>query len=290
MVQHLLRDELPFFDVIWRVIEPVLKAAPPDAPGVADEPDLLATHLGGHGLAAGQSGDADFLMAEFVMVLSRTLAEVKERGPWSEEVIGEVVARNSLRWPLPGTFLKAAQDSAAEFFGAASQLQVEAADRFHGQEPPPSHELCYLVFHNGSDHFYPDKLPDEVLRLREKVLFWLHRSEGDFCSRGRPRPQGPGPQAERVLRFLCHERNAGKTVSLQDLFSSVWLKKAGRQTQNPVLSLRVEMSKLNTFAGKQFEGEGSDAMVRYRREDCVYMIHAATATECCIVRPISLPA
>ena len=282
-------DELVYHNVVWQALEPVLRRSGGETSGKKDFLDLVRSHFPGHGLAGQWSRDADLLTAPLMMVLSRSLGKAVSAGVLSEDEIGEIVAQEGLRWPLPDRFLRLVHGFVADFCGGVSLQDTETGVLFGRDTELPVHQQCYLVFHNGSDHFYPDELPEAVLGLRETVLFWIHRAAGDFCSRGQPRPKGPGPQAERVLRFLCHERNAGKTIPLMDLFSNVWLKKAGGRTQNPVVSIRVEVSGLNGFAVESIEGEGGDAMVRYVREAGAYRIDPKTPTECCIVRPISLP-
>jgi len=287
IVSRLLPDELPFFDIVWRALEPVLPEVVRQPGAESGYPEIVAERLGGQGFAAKWLPNADLLEASVVLVLGRSLAEAREHGLCSEDQIGEIVARQSLRWPLPGSLLRVVQRSVADFCGGLSTHGAETGLLFTANGTPVAHQVCYFVFHDGSDNFYEDALPREVLQLRERVLFWIHRAAGDFCSRGRPRPKGLGPQAESVLRFLCHERNAGKTVPLMDLFSSVWVKRSGSRPQNPVASVRVEVSKLNAFADVPFESERGDAMVRYSRETAAYTIHARTPTECCIVRPVS---
>jgi len=286
ITRRLVPDELPFYDTVWRALEPVLRTPASQSPDARGPLELAVDRLEGFGLTAKGSRDADLLAATTVMLLGRCLGEALATGTCSEDQIGESVARQSLRCPLPNRFLRMAQRFVTAFCGGVSEPDSETEDLFYNTRLPAPQQ-CYLVFHNGSDNFYANAVPPEVLQLRETVLFWIYRARGDFCSRGHPRPKGPGPQAERVLRFLCHERNAGKTIPLQDLFSSVWLKRPGSRTQHPVGSIRVEVSKLNGFADEPFESEGGGTMIRSFRE--AYIIDAKTPAECCIVRPISLP-
>jgi len=289
MTLRLVPDESPFFDTVWQALEPSLCAPTSQSAGTREPTELDADYLEGYGLVARGGRDADLLAANIVMVLNRALGEAMAAGICSEDQIGESVARQSLRWPLPDRFLRMAHRFVTDFCGGVSERDMETASLFGSDSELPAYQQCYLVFHNGSDHFYPNELPPEIVHLRETVLFWIHRAAGDFCSRGRPRPKGPGSQAERVLRFLCHERNAGRTIPLMDLFSNVWSKKASGGTRNPLTSIRVEVSRLNGFAVEPFEGEGGEAMVRYVREVGAYSISAETPAACCIVRPISLP-
>lgn len=291
IAERWLPDELAYHDVVWRALEPVLIKPDGGAAGEKEILDLVTVHVQGHGLAGRWSRDADLLTAPLMMVLNRSLDKAIATGVLAEDEIGQIVAQEAVRRPLPDRFLRLVQGFVVEFCGGVSMPDEETENLLHGVDLWRTAEQCYFVFHNGSNHFYPNELPEVVLRIREKVLFWIHRAAGDFCSRGRPRSPAdrPTPQAECVLRFLCDERNAGKTIPLADLFSRVWQKRPDGGTKNPVMSIRVEVSRLNRFAVDLFEGESGNVMVRYVREAGAYRIRAETPTECCIVRPISLP-
>jgi hypothetical protein len=289
IVSRLMPDDLPFFDVVWQAFGPVLNDLLRQPVCNAAEVVSIVEHLRGQGLAAKWSPDADLTEASTMVVLGRTLAEARERGPCSEDRIGEIAARQSLHSLLPGPFIRMVHRFVADFCGGVSE--PEAASLLPDERTPPERSICYYVFCGGSDQFFPDQLPAELLQLRDRVLFWIHRAEGDYRSRGQIRERGLWlkPQTEQVLRFLCNERNAGRTIALSDLYKSVWQKQPTGNVEKMLNAVRVEVSGLNQFSEERFEGETGNVLVRYIREARAYGISTKAVEECCIVRPVSLP-
>jgi hypothetical protein len=156
------------------------------------------------------------------------------------------------------------------------------------------HKTCYYVFHDGRDHFYRDELPHEVCKFRETALFWINIAEKEFFSRGKRREsyQRLKPKEQSVLRFLCDEKNAGKTVSLGDLWSEVWGAHCPKNIDRIINSIDVVETAINLFAETRFISDKSkhdNAKVRRIRGENKLEIATETPKECCIIKKFTLP-
>lgn len=220
----LLPDELPLFEIVWEAVEPLLRDLDIHSSEDTGYLELITERLRGRALATGWSRDADLVAWPVMMVLGASLQNAIAKGVCSEEEIGELIAKYSLRYPLPDRFLRMVQVFVTGFCGGAVESDEETKRLLHQAELFVSHQACYYVFHNGKDHFYRNEIPQEVGQLRKTALFWINPGEKEFFSRGNQREKSecPNPKAITMLRFLCDERNVGKIVSFSELYSQVW--------------------------------------------------------------------
>lgn len=283
----LLPDELPYFDVIWRAIEPMLRDPAFRSASDVDFFGSLEDRLGGLAFAATWCRDADLLTPNVMRILDSTLEEAISGGICWEDQVADLVARHSLRWPAPDRFLGMVHMFVAYFCGGVVQPDEETKELLQRAGSLIRHSKCYVVFHNGRDHFYPNELPEDVLELRKAVLFWIDRAAKVFRSRDQKR-KGLRPQTERVLRFICSERNAGKTISFSELYSYVWRKDAPSDERRMVGSIEREISALNKFAAEPFQ-RTIDYKAKLIRGTDSYQIKEDMPSECCIIRSFNLP-
>jgi hypothetical protein len=283
----LLPDELPFFDVIWQAIEPMLQGPVPDSANSCDFFDLFDARLGELAFATKWSKDADLLTPNVMQVLNNTLDDAINSGFCTPNQITSLVAHHSLRWRVPDRFCGMVSVFVEQFCGAVVRPDKETEELLQRGRSIIRHSRCYVVFHNGRNHFYPDVLPKKIVDLRNSVLFWIDRARNDFCSRGRTRER-LRPQTERVLQFICSERNADRTVSFSELYSYVWRKDPPSDEKKMETSIEVEISALNGFADEPFE-RSIDPKAWIIRCDNKYKIKANMPKECCIIRQHSLP-
>jgi hypothetical protein len=228
--------------------------------------------------------DADFLRPNVMTILSDTLSDVTTAGIYSEDQIAAFVARHSLRWRIPARFLPSILRFLVEFQKSVSQPDEETRKYLQYIKTSPLPRRCYTVFYNGQECFCFDELPEHILKCRETVLFWIYEPTNDFSSRGRARKKLE-PQTLRVLRFLCDNKNAGRTVTLAELYSDVWRKEPA-SFRKMVGSVEVETSKLNTFADKKFEYRTGTSAIITRIGDS-YRISNKAPNECCIISAIT---
>jgi hypothetical protein len=283
----LLPDELPFFDVIWQAIEPMLKSPSSNRAKKPDFFHLLKAEYGGRALAAAWSKDADILTPNVMQVLNNALRDAINSDFCTADPVADLVARQSLKWPIPDRFSGMIALFVEQFCNAAARPDKETEELLQGAHSSIRHSTCYIVFHHGRKHFYQTELPKEILDLREKVLFWIDRANNDFrsCNR-KQRPLRP--QTERVLQFICSEQNNGRIVSFSELYSWVWRKDPPSDEKKMEASVMGEMSALNIFTGHQFE-HSTDYNAWVLRYDKKYRIKENMPNECCIVRTVSLP-
>lgn len=288
----LLPDELTFFDSFWGVlIERLLdRGAEPEE--TAEALALAACTAEGIGLGRRWAPDTDIWEDTVVAVFRRSLQRARQTGSWSLREIGEIVAAENLRQPchLPDSILRMAIHFISEYAGLMIHPDpqiLESLERARNQLP---HAVCFYVFHDGQDQFYPGEVPLAVLQKRESIMFWLDWVNRDFRSRNQRREsQGLGPQAEQMLRFLCWKQNAGRTISFNELYSRVWGKDFP-DLKRMEASIQVEVSKLNAFALKGLEGHSTNYKFRHMgRGSRQYTISEDLHQECCIIRSGSLP-
>ena len=95
------------------------------------------------------------------------------------------------------------------------------------------------------------------------------------------------PHVERVLRVVCSTEFAGKTISVEDLYS-----RARQQTLPTLdklrLSIDVAANALNVFAEKPFMGLKADYVRRIWGEN-EFEISAEAPFVCCIISHFDLP-
>ena len=224
--------------------------------------------------------DADILRPNTMILLGDTLRDVITARICSEDKIEAIVARHSLRWRMPPQLLPLIKRFVVEWQRTVSQPDGETREYLQHVKIPLLPRVCYSVYHDGHEEFYYDELPKHVLNCRETVLFWIYEPTNDFCSRGRARNR-LGPQTLRVLRYLCDSKNAGGTVTLAQLYSDVW-RKEPTSFDKMVGSVEVEISKLNSFALKQFEHRTGTSAIITRVCDG-YLINKEAPNECCII-------
>lgn len=243
----------------------------------------------GMGSAINWSRDVDRLIPYIKQVLGRTLEEAVTSGVCLEEKIAASVGRYSLHWPLPGAILQEITKFVVGVCKAVEHADKQTLEFNTAARTVLRPCMCFVVFHHGGEHYYYGKLPEEILGLRKTALFWIDQATKDFQSCGRKRKE-LRPQTKRVLRFICSEQNAGKTISFYELYSYVW-RKDPPSFKSMVGSIEAEMSALNIFAMGPFQRStySDEAKVIRIRGGYEYKIKEETPNACCIVRPLSLP-
>jgi hypothetical protein len=285
----LLPDELSFFDIVWQAIGPLLKELNICSLEHTDYAEILTERLRGQALAAPWSRDADLLTGPLIMILGTSLHSAIAKGFCEEEEIGQLIAQYSLHYPLPDQFLRMAQVFVTGICGGVAEIDEKTKRLLREAELSVPHQACYYVFHNGNDHFYQDTFPEEVTNLHKTVLFWINPAEKEFFSRGKPREKSecPRPKTIAMLRFLCDERNAGKTVSFSELYSRVWGTDDLSNIGKMIGSIDVAENELNTFAEERFISDKSKKdnakVLRMHGEQKFYVTKEAPQ-ECCIVK------
>jgi hypothetical protein len=296
----LLPDELPYFDVIWQAIEPMLKDPAFPSAGETGFLDLIEDRLSSLAFATRWAKNADLWTVPLVMVLRTSLDSAIARGVCSEDDVGQIVAERSLRWPIPERFLHMVQMFVAMICGAIAEPSTEMEKFISRAKSLLPLKTCYYVFHDGSYHYYPDELPAEVARLQSSARFWINQSKNKFFScgqeqEGKDYPKGK-PQA--MLRFLCLKENAGQTVSFGDIYKYVWRSHDLPDDKFIRGSIDGAETVLNRLAHKLFivldktrqhHKVKDDALIlRFWGED-KYKISPEAPKECCIISKFELP-
>jgi len=222
---------------------------------------------------------AESLMPKVMQVLNAALADAITAGVRTDDEVAAIVCRHSSRWPVPDEYLSCVEAFIISYCTKASRPDKETQKFLKDTGSTIRRSPRFLVFHHGRNHYY-NELPEDVLKLRETALFWIYEATNDFCSRGRQRKR-LGPQTLRLLRFICDEKNAGRTVTLAELYRHVWLKEPA-SVEKMVGSIEVEMSKLNTFAFRKFEHRTEKNAIVTRVCDS-YKISKEASNECCII-------
>jgi len=294
-----LPDELPYFDVIWQAMGPMLMD--PAFRSVDDTAfvGMLENRLGGLAFAANWSKDADLLTVPLILVLDSSLENAIAEGVCSEDEVGTIVAERSLRWPLPEKFLLMVQAFVAGVCGAMAEPPAEMEKLVSRAKSLLPHKNCYYVFHHGSYHYYPDELPSEVISLRNIARFWINPCEDEFFSCGHKQEGGYCPKGkhQKMLRFLCLKENADSKVSFGELYEYVWKSPELSNKGSILSSINEAQNALNTFAHKRFivnktqtyqKGKDEALVFRLHGEN-IYEIDVNAHKECCIISKFTLP-
>jgi hypothetical protein len=232
-------------------------------------------------LPAGWSGTAEAALPSFIQVLNGALAEAIAVGTRSEQDIEHIVARQSLRWRLPPQLFRTAIVVVA-YYCESVRDQEPAIKASLDQVSPVAHpNAIFEVFHHGQPYIYYDQVPAEISALRDTVLFWIDHTSADYRSRGRPKRQ-LSPRSERLLAFVSQDRNAGKQITIPELYQPVCLK----PPSNPGLmdnSVREAISGLNLFARPDIFAHKTDPQAKLVPIKNGYHIRADTMNECCII-------
>jgi len=295
----LLPDELPYFDVIWQAIGPLL--ADPAFRSADDTAFFgrLEDRLGGLAFATNWSKDADLLTVPLIMVLRDSLDCAIAEGVCSDDEVGQIVAEKGLRRTVPEKFLRMVQIFVSMICGAMAEPSTEVEKLISRAKSLLPHKTCYYVFHHGSYHYYPDELPAEVTSLRNSVRFWINPADNEFFSCGQEQDEAycPRNQHQKMLRFLCLKENADRKVPFNDLYKYAW-KSPELSNKSLILnSINEAQNGLNNFAHKYFivdksqiHQEGKDeALVLRIHGDNIYEIDRNTHKECCIISKFTLP-
>ena len=232
-------------------------------------------------LPADRPRTAEAALPTFLQVVNVAAVEATTMGTSSERDIELIVARQSLRWRLPPQLFRTAIAVVTRYCQSVHD-QEPAIKAFLSQTGPASHpNTVYGVFHHGQPHIYYDAVPTGILALRDTVQFWIDRTSGDYRSRGRPKRQ-LSPRSERLLAFVSQDRNAGKQITIPELYQPVCLK----PPSNPGLmenSVREAVSGLNLFARPDIFAHKTDPQAKLVPITNAYQIRADTMNECCII-------
>jgi len=203
---------------------------------------------------------ADALIPNLTQVFNGALDEAVSTGARTADQIKKIVAGHGLRWALPPELFPGIQIFVADFCNLPAQLQRKIQEflrRFAAGEHPG---ICYEVYHHGRTDYYYDELPPEVLNLKKTALFWIYHSANELLRRGEPRVKSEWlpPKAEEMLRFLCRAENAGRTISLSELFLEVWKRNTPASEYQMCNSINGMITAINTFADERFIRTVSD--------------------------------
>ncbi len=220
------------------------------------------------------------LIAEIVRA---TVEEVVRRRVCSDHDIANIVAEKATSpHPVPPHFLPAVSQFVSNLVLAQLAENKKVQALAHGWLVTGDPRPCYVALHHGQYHYGYDSLPDDVIALRDKMLFWIDHTDEDYRSRGRQR-KALEPRVERMLSFVCYERNAGRTVPFVELYEQS-VRKVPPSTKKMVDSIQVIMSALNRFVGLNMGlavKHGPNAYL-LRHKD-TYRIHPNLQNECCII-------
>lgn len=295
----LLPDELPYFDVIWQAIGPML--ADPAFRSADDTAFFgrLEDRLGGLAFATNWSKDADLLTVPLIMVLRDSLDCAIAEGICSDDEVGQIVAEKGLRRPIPEKFLRMVQMFVAMICGAMAEPSMEVEKLISRAKSLLPHKTCHHVFHHGSYHYYPDELPVEITSLRGSARFWINPADNEFFSCGIEQAgmDCPKGKPQKMLRFLCLKENAGRPVSFRDIYKYVWRSHNLPDDKLIRISIDEAQNALNRFAHKrfivpnktrQYQKDKDDALVLRIRGEDRYEIRPHAPEECCIISKFTL--
>jgi hypothetical protein len=246
----------------------------------------------GQASAHSWSISAEILMPNITQVLNSALEKAIIAGIYSQDEIAEFVAQLSLRWPVPPKILPLIQDFVTNCCDLTSQQQRQIKEFLLQAGTVVHPRKCFLVFHHGQYYYYYDELQQEVLKLREKVLFWIDLSAQEFFSRGKRREKNecPPPRGMEMLRFLCRVDNAGREIEFSELYSNVWQASLPPSRKQMCNSIDVTQNTLNTFAEDRFiicKSKKDDAKVVRIRGSYKFKVGIETPNECCIIKALT---
>jgi len=251
-----------------------------------------STSCDGQPVTNGWPRIAELLMPNAIQVLSAALRDAITAGVQSDDKIAEIICRHSGHWPVPDKYLSYVEAFIVSYCKKAAQPDKETQEFLKDTAPITHRRPRFQVFHHGRNHYY-NELSEDVLKLRKKVLFWIHRAQNEFLSRGEQRDKHECPplRAIKMLRFLCLERNAGRVIPFAELYSYVWVPTSLLTRQQICNSINVVQNEINTFAAERFisdESKNDNAkVVRIRGQD-IFRVDEETPNECCIVKEIKL--
>jgi hypothetical protein len=233
---------------------------------------------------------AESLMPNVMQVLISALKDAITAGVRSDEEVAEIVCRNSSCWPVPDEYLSCVEMFIISYCTKSSRPDKETQKFLRDIGSAIRRRSRFLTFHNGRNHYY-DELPDDILKLRETATFWIYPDRNEFISRGeqRDKQECPPPRALKMLQFLCLERNAGRIIPFNELYSYVWVPISLPTKHDMRNSINEAQNQINNFAADRFISDKSKndnaKVIRIRGEDKVE-VSEATPREYCIIKVI----
>jgi hypothetical protein len=225
------------------------------------------------------TGLRHLLRSNVMTVLNDTIRDVTAAG-CTDDRVAEFIAKHGSHLFVPDEILREVEKFVVSYYAKTRQPNKETQTFLRESRTLACPSHCFVVFHDGQNHYCHDTLPEEVLTLRETAMFWLNWIAKDFCSGGRRRAQ-PQPQPEHLLRFISAKQNAGEKVPIETIYQKVWQRDPA-SSRKMIESVQVAMSKLNAFEFQQFEDRSNpDAMARRVGDN--YIISKDMPSKCCII-------
>jgi hypothetical protein len=197
------------------------------------------------------------------------------------EFIAEQISNQALDHYLPPPFLSKLHT----FFLEIVQIAKTSNEVGSRNLTSEAFSCCYHVFHGGEYRFYFGKLPDEILKLKESVLFWIDKANNEFLSLAKtvPKESWLDPKARELLKYLCSRKISGKHISLEDINHDVWYSSSSASSSKMRNTFSVAANKINTFALEKFISEDSNKYVQRLRGQDQFMVSARCADAICII-------
>lgn len=228
----------------------------------------------------------DILWPNIMQVINHTMHEVINNGKTSEKQVAKIIAKYSARWPVCDEYLSTSADFIVNICKKARQPTTKTPEFQNALQTIDSLKTKFLVFHHGNYNYYPS-IPDEVLSLKDNILFWADFSKNELYSKGKPKKKWPEQIPEKMLCFLCHSCNSGKIITFDQLYSHVWNKTNSKDKIRG--SIEGAATKINRFAGKYFitttsnpSVEEPDKVLRIRRQR-KYKIGKNVCSQLCMI-------
>lgn len=229
------------------------------------------------------------LLANLQQVFNHTLFEVIKNRITSETDIEEIIGKYSSLWPVPDDVLVTLTDTVLNFKIKLHNSDKLTCDFLAAQR----HKTQFLVFHHGRTHYY-NTVPDDVLKMKKSILFWADFSNNEFYTFGEafPKNEWLEPVAEQMLRFVCDNRNAGKIIDFDKLYSNICHKDSYQNTDKLRNCIAVRQNQINSLGMEKLfitvsdsSAENKEKVLRLRGQD-KYKIGQKTMNRVCIIRKV----
>jgi hypothetical protein len=229
----------------------------------------------------------DFYWPTIDRIIGNVMEALIRDGVYSEAKVRTLLASYGLQWPIANQFLAIAQNFICNFCSSATKPTQEMSTALNHKQSMKKYNICFIVFYKGRDTYYYDTLPENILNLRNTVLFWIYPTKGEYYSQGQAQKR-LRPQTVNVLRFLSSKQNEGKTISIADIYKTVWqVNPPNKYKMNN--SVGVEISELNWFADPIAFESITNAKAIITRSANAYIIKKELMNECCIIEQIERP-
>jgi hypothetical protein len=201
---------------------------------------------------------------------------------FDQESIASFISEIALVHPVPPDFLSEVHVLISkEIEIVTNSPPIDFTENFSLNMP----ESIYRIFYNGKFKYHFNKVPDEILTLKNNFTFWMDLTNNEFLCKGKtvPKEHWLAPKHHALLMYFCLNSRTRKKVTIQEIFRSVWPNKATTTPKNIRNSINVAINAINSYADTNFISKSEDAYVEKIYGTDEYIIKPKCTEQLCLI-------